>query len=97
MYCQLTYKERCHIEVYLQEGYLISKIARHLNRARSTVRSEVARHKNNDTYNANAAHAKAVSIRETQKLQPRKIKPGIWAYVDQCLCLFLNADSSSPA
>jgi IS30 family transposase len=95
MYCQLTYKERCHIEVYLQEGYLISKIARHLNRARSTVRSEVARHKNNDTYNANAAHAKAVSIRETQKLQPRKIKPEIWAYVDQCLAKFWSPEQIS--
>lgn len=83
---QLTYKERCQIEGYLQVGNSKSAIAKQLKRAVSTIHDEIKRNQCTDgIYRADEAAALSLARKQAQRTLPRKIPPDLWLRIESLL------------
>ena len=83
---QLTYKERCQIEGYLQVGNSKSAIAKQLKRAVSTIHDEIKRNQCADgIYRADEAAALSLARKQAQRTLPRKIPPNLWLRIESLL------------
>lgn len=97
MYRHLSKSERCKIEVYLQEGFKISVIARKIGRQRSTIRDEIARNSLNGQYEADGAHELAIARKIEQRSSARTIDQELTNKVDECLAKLWSPDQISGA
>ncbi|MBI3757336.1 MAG: IS30 family transposase [Deltaproteobacteria bacterium] len=87
MATHLTLEERYQIQVLLRCGSSHDKIARSLDRSRSTIDREIKRNRGSDgPYLADRADALArARLRSRARANARKIDPGLWASVHQAL------------
>lgn len=97
MHTQLTQVERCHIQIYLQEQYTISEIARRLKRHRSTIRNEITRNSSNGVYDAVKADQIAAARKRMKCSTPRTIKQELWEKVEECLAKLWSPEQISGA
>ncbi len=63
-YNQLTFAERCKIEVYRGKGYSISRISHLLERSKSTIFYEIRRGYYNGKYHVQVAQDRSVLKRQ---------------------------------
>lgn len=93
----LSKSERHKIEIYLQEGFKISAIASKIGRQRSTIRDEITRNSVNGCYEADVAHALAISRKIEQRSTQRTIDQELQKRVDECLAKLWSPEQISGA
>ena len=95
MYSQLTQVERYQIQIYLQEKYSLSKIARNIERHRSTIRDEINRNSKDGYYDAEYAHLKAQKRQQNQRSMLRTIDENLWERVKNYLAKLWSPEQIS--
>lgn len=89
---QITIEEREVIMIRLEKGTPVARIAREINRHRSTIYRELYRNRDSWRYRAYAAHQNALRRRRRARRPAHMSRPRLYDYVDQNLQIYWSPE-----